>query len=210
MKLKEIIKSNAKVKELALWMVHPRRRPRPRRWIRWFVNPVFHKKDKGAHICRLARMDVFPFKEFHLGKDSIIEDFALVNNGAGDVIIGDRVRVGVGAVLIGPVHMGDGSGTGQHVFISGFNHEYRNGEKNSSVQPLEVKGVNIGEESHIGANSVVVAGVTIGKRCQIGAGSVVTKNIPDFSVAVGNPAKVIKRYNHGSKQWDRVIKQEGP
>lgn len=52
----------------------------------------------------------------------------------------------------------------------------------------------IGRESHIGANSVVVA-VTIGERCQIGAGSVVTKDIPAYSVAVGNPARVIKRYD---------------
>ena len=55
-----------------------------------------------------------------------------------------------------------------------------------------------------GANSVIVAGVHIGKRCQIGAGSVVTKNIPDYSVAVGNPAKIIKRYNFQNKTWERT------
>ena len=204
MDLKEKLKSNPKIKSFALWMIHPRRRPRPRWWVRRFVNPVFHKKGKGAYICRRTRMDVFPFKAFHLGEDSIVEDFALINNGAGDVIIGDRVRIGVGAVIIGPVRMGNGSGTGQHVFISGFNHGYADGDKNSSEQSLEVKGIVIGEDSHVGANSVVVAGVTIGRRCQIGAGSVVTKNIPDFSIAVGNPAKVIKRYNQETKQWERV------
>lgn len=204
MDLKERIKAHPKVKEWVLWMIHPKRRPRPRPWVRWFVNPVFHKKGKGAYVCRRTRMDVFPFNKFELGSDSIVEDFALVNNGAGDVLIGDRVRVGVGAVIIGPVRMGNGSGTGQHVFISGFNHGYLDGEQNSSDQPLDLKGVVIGEDSHVGANSVVVAGVTIGRRCQIGAGSVVTKDVPDFSVAVGNPARVIKRYNQESKQWERV------
>lgn len=204
MGLKERIKANPKLKSWTLWMIHPRRRPRPRRWVQWFVNPVFHKKGKGAYVCRRTRMDVFPFKKFELGADSIVEDFALINNGAGDVIIGDRVRVGVGAVIIGPVRMGHGSGTGQHVFISGFNHGYRDGEQNSSTQPLDLKGVVIGEDSHVGANSVVVPGVTIGRRCQVGAGSVVTKDIPDFSVAVGNPARVIKRYNQDTRQWERV------
>ena len=63
------------------------------------------------------------------------------------------------------------------------------------------KDVIIEDDSHIGANSVIVAGVHIGKRCQIGAGSVVTKNIPDYSVAVGNPAKVIKHFNFQLNKW---------
>ena len=62
----------------------------------------------------------------------------------------------------------------------------------------------IGRESHIGANSVVVAGVEIGERCQIGAGSVVTKDIPAYSVAVGNPARVIKRYDPEKQTWVKI------
>jgi acetyltransferase-like isoleucine patch superfamily enzyme len=46
--------------------------------------------------------------------------------------------------------------------------------------------------------------VRIGKRSQIGAGSVVTRDIPPFSIAVGNPARVIKRYDAESKQWIKV------
>ena len=60
------------------------------------------------------------------------------------------------------------------------------------------------DEAHIGANSVVLSGVTIGKRCQIGAGSVVTKDIPPYSVAVGNPARVIKKFNFETNQWEPV------
>jgi len=50
----------------------------------------------------------------------------------------------------------------------------------------------------------VVAGITIGKRSQVGAGSVVTKDIPPYSVAVGNPAKVIKRFNQEKGLWEKV------
>ena len=57
------------------------------------------------------------------------------------------------------------------------------------------KPVVIGNDCWIGGNSVICPGVTIGNGCVIGAGSVVTKNIPDNSLAVGNPAKVIRELN---------------
>lgn len=55
------------------------------------------------------------------------------------------------------------------------------------------KPVTIGDDCWIGGNVIIMPGVTIGKGCTIGAGSVVTKDIPDFSVAVGSPAKVVKK-----------------
>ncbi len=198
------IKSNPKAKAFTLWLITPNRNPRPRWWVRHILNRFYHQRGKGATIRRRSRIDVFPWNRFEIGDLTTIEDFTTVNNGSGDVILGNRVRVGIGSVLIGPVTMGDGSGLGQHVFISGFNHGYADGSKNSSGQPLDIKPVIIEEEAHIGANSVVVAGVRIGKRVQVGAGSVVTKDIPPFSVAVGNPARVIKRYNARTRQWERV------
>ena len=200
----EKIKSNPKLKAFVLWSIAPKRNPKPRLWVKWFVNPFIHKKGKGATIRRRSRVDVFPWNRFEIGNLTTIEDFCTVNNGSGHVLLGDRVRVGIGSVIIGPVTMGNGSGLGQHVFVAGFNHGYSDGGKNSSQQPLDIKPTVIEEEAHIGANSVVVAGVTIGKRSQVGAGSVVTKDIPPFSVAVGNPAKVVKRFNHEKEIWERV------
>jgi acetyltransferase EpsM len=55
--------------------------------------------------------------------------------------------------------------------------------------------VSVGEGTLIGVGTVVIPGIKIGKWCVIGAGSVVVKDIPDYAVAVGNPAKVIK-YKH--------------
>lgn len=198
------IKSNPRLKNIALWMITPKRNPRPRLWVRWFLNPFKHKKGKGAKIRRRTRIDVFPWNRFEIGKLTTIEDFCTVNNGSGDVILGDRVRVGIGSVIIGPVTMGNGSGLGQHVFVAGFNHGFSDGTKNSSVQPLVIKPTSIEEDAHVGANSVVVAGVTIGKRSQVGAGSVVTQNIPPFSVAVGNPARVIKQFNNETGKWENA------
>ncbi len=200
------IKSNPKIKEFVLWTIAPKRNPRPRLWVRWFLNPFVHKKGKGAKIRRWSRIDVFPWNRFEIGDLTTIEDFCTVNNGSGSVLLGNRVRIGIGSVIIGPVTMGNGAGLGQHVFVSGFNHGYKDGSKNSSIQPLDIKPVVIEDDAHIGANSVITAGVTIGRRTQIGAGSVVTKSIPPFSIAVGNPCKVIKQFNQETGEWERVGK----
>jgi len=60
------------------------------------------------------------------------------------------------------------------------------------------------DDCWIGANVVAVAGVTISKHSIVAAGSIVTKNIPPYSVAVGNPARVIKTYNPETKTWEKV------
>lgn len=75
-------------------------------------------------------------------------------------------------------------------------------------QPLKFGNVSIGEGSWIGEKVIILPDVNIGKKCVIGAGSVVTKSIPDFSIAVGNPAKVIKRYDIETKMWQRIMKLE--
>ena len=120
----EKIRNNPRLKQFVIGLISPHRHPRPRLWVRWFVNPFVHKKGRGALIRRHARLDVFPWRRFEVGRDALIEDYAVVNNGAGDVVIGDQARIGIGSVIIGPVRLGDRAGLGQHVFISGFNHGY--------------------------------------------------------------------------------------
>lgn len=199
---KERLKHNPQLKQFFLNLISSNKNPKPRLWVKIFLNPLIHKKGKGAIIrSRRSRIDVFPWHQFNVGKDAIIEDFTVINNGAGEVIIGDKARIGIGSVIIGPVQIGDNVGLGQHVFISGFNHIYQDAERDSNEQELERKTVFIDKETHIGSNSVILAGVQIGKRVQIGAGSVVTKNIPDFCVAVGNPARIVKQYDFEKKQW---------
>jgi len=68
--------------------------------------------------------------------------------------------------------------------------------------------VVIGKNVWIGANSVILPGVKIGNTSVIGAGSTVTEDVPPLSVAVGNPAKIIKQYVPATNQWERVDKSQ--
>ena len=64
--------------------------------------------------------------------------------------------------------------------------------------------IEIGNNSFIGCRTVILPDVKIGDNCIIGAGSVVTKSIPPYSIAVGNPAKVVKKYNLETKEWEKI------
>jgi len=204
MSLVEKIKANPRLKQLVLNAMMPKNQARPRLWVKWIINPFVHKKGKNARICRNTRMDVMPFNNFVLGDDSTIEDFCTVNNGVGDILIGKRCRIGMSNVLIGPVTIGNDVILAQNIVMSGLNHGYEDIHLPPHNQPVSKKRITLEDEVWIGANAVVVAGVTIGKHAVIAAGSVVTKNVPAYSVAAGNPAKIIKQYNTETEKWERI------
>lgn len=149
-------------------------------------------------------MDVLPFNQFRLGDDSIIEDFSTVNNGVGDVLIGNHTLVGLSNVVIGPVTIGNHVIMAQHVVLSGLNHRYENTALPISRQGVTVKPVVIGDNCWIGANSVVTSGVTLGQHVVVAGGSVVTKDVPSFCVVGGNPARILKQFDREAGIWRRV------
>lgn len=94
--------------------------------------------------------------------------------------------------------------TADKVYISDNLHGYDNINIPIMYQPIiQKKIVEIGEGSWLGEN-VCIIGASIGKHCVVGANSVVTKDIPDFSVAVGSPAKVIKKFDIHLNKWVKV------
>ena len=92
--------------------------------------------------------------------------------------------------------------TADKVYIADNGHGYEDVHTPIKNQPIIQKEcVEIGEDSWLGEN-VCVIGASIGKHCIIGANSVVTHDIPDYSIAVGAPARVIKVYDPNSRKWN--------
>jgi acetyltransferase-like isoleucine patch superfamily enzyme len=204
MSLLSVVKSNPRLKNFVHWLIVQPRRAAPRLWVKWFVNPFMHKRGKRSIVKFYSRLDIFPFNKFELGEYSVIEDFAVINNGVGDIIIGHHTGIGLSNIMIGPVTLGNYVTMAQHVVLSGLNHGFEDVTISTRLQKVVTKQITVCDDVWIGANSVITAGVTIGKHSVIGAGSVVTKNIPEYCVAVGNPAQVIKKYNFETGNWDRV------
>lgn len=195
---------NERFKSFLLKLLSPRNQARPRLWIKLLVNPFIHKKGKRALIRKNIRLDVFPYNNFVLGNDSTIEDFSTINNGVGDVIIGNRSRIGIGNVLIGPLLIGNDVMLAQNVVLSGMNHGFKDVSVAPAKQPVSKSQISVEDNVWIGANVSITAGVKIGKHSIVGAGSVVTKDVPQYSVVAGNPARVMKRYNFDNNNWEKI------
>ena len=86
--------------------------------------------------------------------------------------------------------IGDRCSIGPRVILAISSHS--NSSRLKEMLPPMKKGITIGHDTWLGAGVIVLPGITIGEMCVIGAGSVVTKDIPPYSIAVGNPARVIK------------------
>ncbi len=120
--------------------------------------------------------------------------------------IEDKVTVGLCTMIsaVKKIHIQKNVLISQHCFIGDHNHEYKDITTPIRFQGLtNIKPIIIKEGAWIGANCTICTGVTIGKNSVVGANSVVTKSIPDFSVSVGTPAKVIKRFNKKTEAWEK-------
>ena len=89
------------------------------------------------------------------------------------------------------VTIGDRVMFGPFVSIFGATHETEVQSRRDGIE--YARPVSIGDDCWVGGNVTIMPGVAIGKGCTIAAGSVVTKDIPDFSVAMGTPARVVKK-----------------
>lgn len=111
------------------------------------------------------------------------------------VTIGYNVFInrGVNITARAEITIGDDVLIGPNVVINSGMHNYRDVNLLIRDQGHKIEPINIGNDVWIGANTVIMPGVSIGAGSVIGAGAVVTRSIPPYSVAVGVPARVIKR-----------------
>jgi len=121
------------------------------------------------------------------------------------VRIGDRCLIGKGSGIVGhlSIDIGNDVWTGHHVYITDQNHGYEDVTRPISQQLMPEKAVVIGDGSWLGFGTVVLPGARIGRHVTVGANSVVTGELPDYCVAAGAPAVVIRRHVDG-EGWVRT------
>ena len=178
-----------------------------------------------------ARLIRFPFdirgkkfikfgKNFTTGTGCRIEAYSfqdknIRNKNIPQLIIGNNVQINdyVHLACANSLIIEDNVLIASKVYISDLNHgnysflndlEHSNPEEIAKERKIFTKPVKICENVWLGENVSVLSGTVIGKNSIIGANSVVSKNIPENCIAVGNPAKVIKKYNFETKKWEKV------
>ena len=151
-------------------------------------------------------------KNIHIGNNVVIsqkswlEAQPLTGEVSCELVIGDGTNIGnynhiyaTKSIIIGKKVL-----TADKVYISDNLHSYKSINIPIIDQPIkQISSVVIGDGSWLGEN-VCVIGSKIGKNCVIGANSVVTKDVPDYCVAVGVPARIIKRFNLDQQIWLRT------
>lgn len=128
----------------------------------------------GTFIDPYAELNTTKGGSIRIGKGCSIHSFCVLY-GAGGLTIGDHVRMAT------------------HTIVIGGNHGFDDPDRPIHEQEGTRKGITIGDDVWIGAGVIILDGVTIGPHAVIGAGSVVTRDIPADGVAMGVPAKVVRK-----------------
>ena len=117
------------------------------------------------------------------------------NKDTGYIKIGSNVYIGTGTTLHGHkgLEIGDNALLAQNITLTPYSHIFTNPNANIITQDGHCEKVTIGRDSYIGMGCCIMYSGSIGEGSVIGAGSVVVKPVPPYSVAVGNPARVIKK-----------------
>lgn len=127
-------------------------------------------------------------------KNAILHVYNFRNLPHSHITIGRRSLIGESCILRGQggITIGDDVYLGTLVQILAVNHVFYDTTRPISMQGITAKGISIGDGSWIGSGAIILDGVRIGRNVVVGAGAVVTRDVPDYCIAVGNPARVIR------------------
>jgi len=162
----------------------------------------FARFGSGTILC-FPPAALFGEEAIQIGQDTLIGPYVSLSAGMTPgqslisdsiVKIGDRCLIGRQSSIVGHFEISIGHDVyfGPNVYVTDQNHSVEDPDIPIGRQSAGEQPVSIGDGSWLGANVVVLPGVTIGRHVAVGAGAIVTADLPDHSVAVGNPARVIR------------------
>jgi acetyltransferase-like isoleucine patch superfamily enzyme len=171
----------------------------------WFNSYAFGAFGKHNYLFDLELLNP---QNIFLGSNLWINKTRLASSKGGKLIIGNHVAIGRFSQIyaLQSIIIEDGVLMAENTFISDNTHTFTDittPVRDQDIKPLG--NVVIGSGTWIGRN-VVVNGCKIGRNCIIGAYTFLKKDIPDYCVVVGNPARIVKRYNPQSGQWEKTDK----
>lgn len=166
-------------------------------WLSYLGKPIFLFGAKNISIGNKVR--IYPHCRMETyGNDGFItieencsigQSFHIISGEGQNLIIGKNTTVSA------------------NVFITNIEHNYSSIDVHIMDQPLSKGDTQIGENCFIGYGAVIQAGTILGKQCIIGANAVVRGAFSDYSIIVGAPAQVVKRYNEKSQLWEKTNKK---
>lgn len=175
-----------------------------------FYKHVFGSIGKRSTICK--PMYIQHPENIYMGEHVRIREFARLETEVEyneqkftpKIIIGDDVgfEQGLHMACAESIIIENNVTVSAYVMIMDCAHNYLDINENVLNQKLTTDPIVIGEGSFIGLGSRIMSGVKLGKHCVVGTNAVVLKGeYPDYSIIVGNPAKVVKKYNAEKKKW---------
>jgi acetyltransferase-like isoleucine patch superfamily enzyme len=144
-------------------------------------------------------------RAFFASRVRIFPDMRLEVHGKGRLNICEDVSIGQGfhVICAGDLEIGRGTVISAFVMITDMDHEYLDIHKSVAQQPLINRKTAIGENCFIGMGARIQAGTILGRHCVVGTNAVVRGVYPDYSVIVGSPGKVVKKYIPEKRMWER-------
>lgn len=127
--------------------------------------------------------------------------------GTPEILVGDRTLIGrfCHITAVRRIEIGQGVLFGEGVLIADHDHGFEDPVAAPRDQPLPPgRPIRIGDDCWLGDHAAILAGVTLGKHAIVGANATVTRDVPDYTVVAGNPARPVSRYDPARKTWVRL------
>ena len=161
----------------------------------YIVNPIYLRNLKSIYVG--SRVRILP----HSRIEGITKHAKIIFEG--DISIGQNLH----CTASGELKISKHTTILGNVCITDTDHDYQSINQHVLQQPCTIRKTEIGEYCFIGFGAVIQAGTILGNQCIVGANSVVRGTFKDHSVIVGSPARVVKRFNKSTGNWEKTDNQ---